>query len=353
MAPGAWAASLLAQQPRGPRRTLKPESMRRNLDRLPCEILTLTPTMAAQLRDWGCDTLGHLRRLPRAGLAQRGLSPLLEQLDRAYHPAQPTADWLTPPLAFQASGEPAFHGISLAAIETALIPLLSALCQYLQAHQAAIDQMHLTLHHDPARISEPETHLTLALSRPQWEVEDCLRLCRLRIRALNLPGPVRRVTLVCPHCLPRHPLSSSLLPDPRIDQQREERLLDVLRARLGAACLRYPRLQDWPLPEQAESWNQASLPTRLIPPTKHPRWPGSRPFWLLSAPIPLATRQDHPVWRNEPLRLLSGPERIEDGWWRSRPIGRDYFIARDARSVRYWIFHDLKSGHWFLHGLFA
>lgn len=353
MAPTAWGAALLARQAQGQRRTLRLQSMRRCLDRLPRSALALAPATSVLLDDWGCHTLGQLRQLPRAGLAQRGLAVILEQLDRAYRTGRPTATWIHPPMGFEASREPEFRGTSLAAIETALAPLLTDLCRYLQAHQAATDQMEWILQHDPARSPIPETRLTLSLSRPQWDTQACLRLCRLRIESLDLPGPVHRITLRCLHIQPRQPLPASLLPDAQVDQQREERLLDILKARLGTACLNFPKLQDWPLPEHAESWSGEPQPPRQAWPPIHMHWADSRPFWLLEAPAPLDTAQDRPVWRGAPLRLLTGPERIEGGWWRARNTSREYFTAIDTRAVRYWIYQDLRSGGWFLHGFFA
>jgi len=47
-----------------------------------------------------------------------------------------------------------------------------------------------------------------------------------------------------------------------------------------------------------------------------------------------------------------GPERIETGWWRGRPIGRDYFRVETTTGQRYWLFRRLADGRWFLHGRF-
>lgn len=356
MACTAWGAALLARQTHGIRRVLRPKTLQRRLNPLPCTALTLTTAIAASLAAWGCHTLGQLRRLPRAGLMQRGLATILQQLDRAYQPGPAPAAWRLPPLSFDATREPRFHGTSLAAIETALIPLLDDLCNDLQAHQAAIAQMILTLHHDTSRCPVPATRLVLPLARPQWEAAACLHLCRLRIQALVLPGPVLRVTLRCPQIQSRIPLATSLLPDTQVDRQHEDRLLDILRARLGPGCLHFPQPRDWPLPEQAESWLET--PGHAATPPAQAHWPGSRPFWLLPSPTPLAAQHDTPAWQGAPLHLLAGPERIEGGWWRpgdapTRNAARDYFIAADAHAARYWIYRDLRSGRWFLHGLFA
>ena len=49
--------------------------------------------------------------------------------------------------------------------------------------------------------------------------------------------------------------------------------------------------------------------------------------------------------------LLSGPERIECGWWDGDEAKRDYFIARLANDALAWICRE--GGDWTLHGLFA
>jgi protein ImuB len=54
-----------------------------------------------------------------------------------------------------------------------------------------------------------------------------------------------------------------------------------------------------------------------------------------------------------PLAFESGPERIETGWWDGRDIRRDYYVARNPRGMRVWIFNDRHRGDWYLHGLFG
>jgi protein ImuB len=52
------------------------------------------------------------------------------------------------------------------------------------------------------------------------------------------------------------------------------------------------------------------------------------------------------------LSLLSGPERIESGWWDGGEIGRDYFVGSDAQGEQLWLYRD-RGGEWFVHGIFA
>ncbi|HRQ64917.1 MAG TPA: DNA polymerase Y family protein, partial [Xanthomonadaceae bacterium] len=67
-----------------------------------------------------------------------------------------------------------------------------------------------------------------------------------------------------------------------------------------------------------------------------------RPLWLLERPEPV---------RSGSFQVLSGPERIESGWWDDGEVRRDYYIARDAAGRRCWLFRD--RGGWFLQGLFG
>jgi protein ImuB len=67
--------------------------------------------------------------------------------------------------------------------------------------------------------------------------------------------------------------------------------------------------------------------------------------------------------------LLSGPERIEGGWWDCNLVQRDYFIAEDDHAQWFWIYRtrgnhlaaaggqkgsqrDLDAS-WYLQGIFG
>lgn len=47
-----------------------------------------------------------------------------------------------------------------------------------------------------------------------------------------------------------------------------------------------------------------------------------------------------------------GPERLESGWWRGPSCRRDYYRIATHQGSWWWIFRDLKTGLWYLHGLF-
>ena len=80
---------------------------------------------------------------------------------------------------------------------------------------------------------------------------------------------------------------------------------------------------------------------------------------------PLPERAARPLLDGLPLQLLSGPERIEAGWWDAGLAGRDYFIAATAEGALVWIYRERlplsrsageeegAGSGWFLHGRFG
>jgi protein ImuB len=89
--------------------------------------------------------------------------------------------------------------------------------------------------------------------------------------------------------------------------------------------------------------------------------PDERPVCLKAQPLLLqmrTTRGGAPrafrlAGREHRLTQTWGPERIETGWWRTGLVRRDYYRVETTAGSRYWLFHDLRSNRWFLHGEFA
>jgi protein ImuB len=57
--------------------------------------------------------------------------------------------------------------------------------------------------------------------------------------------------------------------------------------------------------------------------------------------------------RDQRILRAWGPERIETGWWRGGCVRRDYYQVETTAGGRYWLFRELNSGRWFLHGKFS
>ena len=85
-----------------------------------------------------------------------------------------------------------------------------------------------------------------------------------------------------------------------------------------------------------------------------------RPLRLLATPQQIASHDANlrPATRISVLgqqkRIveLHGPERIQTAWWTDEPCHRDYYRAMMETGGQLWIFRELQSGNWFLHGLF-
>jgi len=86
--------------------------------------------------------------------------------------------------------------------------------------------------------------------------------------------------------------------------------------------------------------------------------PLHRPAWLLPESLPLAEHGALPLLEGCPLQLLSGPERIETGWWDGDPFARDYYIAQAGDGSLVWVWCSRLpeapgAARWHLQGRFA
>jgi protein ImuB len=137
--------------------------------------------------------------------------------------------------------------------------------------------------------------------------------------------------------------------------------MELLVSRLGADRVRQSKPVADYRPEVANAWvsvqdtvREAAIASQLPPAVDGIL----RPTWLLAKPIALLMRNHRP-WYSSPLRIVSGPERIEAGWW-SDGASRDYYVAQgEGDSALYWIFRERIGGaadadpRYFLHGLFG
>ena len=195
-----------------------------------------------------------------------------------------------------------------------------------------------------------------------------MRLVKERFNRLPLPAPVMAMRLQARELSPWAPPNEQLFPEPGGSPEDYRRLLELLASRLGAEAVQLASPQADHRPEAANRWQGAeragNKTTRSlqVAPADAPDAAdaadadlfAARPFWLLEQPLPLALHAHRPFY-GSPLRLLSGPERIESGWWDGALALRDYFIAQGNEGACYWIYRerDASRARWFLHGLFA
>jgi protein ImuB len=137
-----------------------------------------------------------------------------------------------------------------------------------------------------------------------------------------------------------------------VHTQALHEVLDRLRARLGGEAVQSLQLAADYRPERA--WSARSTVATVVTAATGVRVDNGaahefevahapRPCWLLPEPQPLC---DMPG-------LIAGPERIESGWWDRGDVARDYYLARAVDGARQWVFQDLRSGRWYVQGLWA
>jgi len=356
MAPTAQGAWLLARHRRRmPRRSLRLASLQRRLDGLPFAILPAARPHQEWLAGIGCQTLADLRKLPRAGLQRRSDRHILDALDRAYGSAPEIFEWVQPPQAFSAWLELPDRIEHAEAVLFAARRLVLQMIGWLVAQQLAVSRFLLSLEHERGRQAIDPTPLEIALGEPAWHEEHLLRLLKERLGRLQLDAPVIALRLQATQVAPMLPPTASLFPEPGGTPGAYARLLELLSARLGSENVLRPAALADHRPEIANAWQAAGDGQhRQTPGDALPRLQPQRPFWLLQQPLALMLRKHRPFY-GSPLRLLSGPERIECGWWDGPPTVRDYFVAEGEEAACYWIYRERDGDdiRWFLHGLFA
>jgi len=334
----------------------RPENLRSALGRLPVQLLPQPAHKSRQLHNSGLRRLRDLWRLPQYGLRQRFGADFVGQLDRCLGKvASPIKPYQSPPF-FRSSLEFEYAVENTQLLLPGAEELLARLCGFLRQRELAATHVSLSLHHEHRQ----STALNLELRQPSRAQEHLRLLVETRLDTLMLPAPVLGIQIEVRHFEPFQASAHSLS---GIGQQARSSsyhliipLLEQLQARLGnaAVCSLACRNEHRPeLAGRALAYGSTAGATSSITDTTIT---SQRPCWLLPEPLALRQEQGRLYYRSS-LRLLSGPERIETGWWSGQEIRRDYYVARNRQGMQLWIFHerceeDGRERSWFLHGIF-
>jgi protein ImuB len=314
-----------------------------------------------RLAGMGVNTVGELLRLPRAGLARRIGPQRLWQLDRLTGVRADPRRSIAPTPRFSQRIEPDFETTDRERLLAALQPALQRLEEFLRERQRGVMALRLVVQHHSAAPGQ----CLLRCVVPEYRAARFMALLTARLETLQLAEPVRSMELIAGRPQ-RFLASSSSLWTP--GQHGGEaalthvapEFLQTLLARLGERAAYGLVEVDEHRPERQYRRVPPVLPEAGADAGTHSRTMAPRPLGLMREPVPLdamcdsAGRVRRLRHERRDLALVSGPERIESGWWDGADMARDYYVAATGDGARWWIFREcLAPRRWFLHGCFA
>jgi len=297
---------------------------------LPVALLDQSQAVLEGLERVGANTLGECLRLPRGGVARRFGQTLIDELDRALGRLPEARAFFVPPASFERALELPAPVREAEALQFAARRLLPELEGYLTLRQAGVQELELVCCHE----RRAHTVLKLGFAKPLRDTGRIQLLLRETLGRTRLPAAVHTLILRAPQVLPLSASCGDLFQKSR--EADGDLLLERLRIRLGKDAVYGIETATDHRPEHA--WRPCQEQTSAAAANRH------RPLWLLPQPLPCHDGR---------LKLTSGPERIESGWWDGGDATRDYYVAQDRNDAQLWVYCDRASGEWYVHGVFA
>jgi len=329
------------------------------LSGLPIDCLDWPENASRTLAGMGVATIGECIRLPRDGLARRIGPDRLEELDQAFGARPELRSFHRPPRRFESSLDLSAEATDAGLLLVALQELLDRLAAFLRRHQGAVQVLWISLHHQDWPVEVERIGLLRAASDTGYLFE----LARIRFADLQLAAPVVAITLQTVLTPSRVGAGRDLLGARAEHSEDALALVEQLRIRLGAEAVHGIQLVPEHRPETA--WRPVAFPGHSSScDAALAGWPDTvagrfryapvacRPFWMLEQPRALQAPAGQPRFGGM-LELEGDPERIETGWWDSRDVRRDYYVARNRSGMRLWVYRDHREARWYLHGLFG
>lgn len=332
------------------------------LYRLPVSVVDTDEASQATWQQCGLHTIGNLSQLPRDAFLKRFAARALAELDSAFGHSNKLASPVLvhqPKPVFETNKELPFHSNRLDLIEQHAQGMIDEACEWLRLQQLGTRELLWSLQ---------QAHEDRPFKLLSAQASDCAdtwkRLLHHQLARMKFDDDIRHLHLRCVQTESLRKHNGQLFPNPTEQAQDWHNTCDVLRARLGEETILIAGTQCDPRPERSvlfesrpPTFQPAALSnkTHAIEPTLIQLSDSvQRPLWLL--PTPLKIKGKPPSWAaHSEWQLLSGPERIDFGWWNPDHCKRDYYCARDRNASLVWLFKDLAETQpgWYLHGYFA
>ncbi|MFP6808553.1 MAG: DNA polymerase Y family protein [Pseudomonadales bacterium] len=338
-----------------------------SLKTTPIDCLLIEPKVKESLQQMGIKNIGSLLDLPIDGLNRRFGIFFTDYLQRLIGEKPDPQKFI--------SETPRFYSditflSDVTNIQSLVFPvkrLISELCQFLLARQLCINHLTFRLSH---RSHEPKS-FSIYLANPDNDANMFLMLIQLQLDKINDVPEIDNICLIVNTFYPADSTSGDLfhnsrfrpksgdgrnsspknsLPIKNAEQDRANRLLNMLRVRLGPGNCFGLSLANDHRPEKA--WKTINLGQKNYWHPENEKGENPRPLYLLNSQKKLSVRNRLPCLGGQ-LELTQGPERIDFGWWDGNDSARDYYIGRHECGVLYWVFHHLKNDNWYLHGIFS
>lgn len=340
---------------------------------LPVDALRLSARTLDLLGQLGITEIEQLLRLPRASLTSRFGNEVARRIDQLFgHIDEPIIAHR--PVAELVARWALEHPAERAEVlQHVLRQLLERLAGRLAEQGLGAIELVCRLRGDSGRSIE----LPVCLFEPTAQLPRLMNLVELQWQRRPPPGAVTHIEVEVTAAAALAPRQYELFADERDCPRELAALVNQLSNRLGREQVVRSQLRADAQPEKAFRYvplaGAAGKKTR--PPRSRSRETsgdsgtltssatiGQRPLTLFTPPIEIEVVAVQPAGspvmftyqqRRHEITQLSGPERIQTGWWRGRSIERDYWRVETAAGNRYWIFRRLGDGRWFLHGEFT
>lgn len=365
---------------------------------LPVGALRIDPKVTRELAYVGVHHVKDLLHLPRASLAGRFGDDVLKRIDQATGELPEPLVPYQPPRALAETVRLTAPTDRRDQLEHMIEEVLAIFCRQLDQQGKGVRCIHLTFNcpdcdqSTEGRNRDASVTESISLSKVTRSRSHLQKLVRVLVDQLQFPGKFDAVTMWTQELEQLDDTQRSLFDHREQSEESMADLLDRLAVRLGKNAVVMPQPVSEYQPEHAFRYapvNHAreAKTAKEKPRNDEPRHANAiRPLRLLQRPReigvtviaePSLTLQvvqpdvehqtsDHDraldtVGAPQQLRfhgqthditLVVGPERIETGWWRGPHTRRDYYRVRTNNGQKLWIFQNLDTERWFLHGWF-
>ncbi len=335
----------------GPAEPPPGQAQRRAVERLPLAAAHLPLAAYESLHVVGIRTVGAFMALPAASLARRFGGDVRRCWREAHGRAVPRLAAYEPDRpVVERSRHDEFALEELDPLCFSLKTLLDRALKRLAGRGMGAEELLVTFQVQ-AREEQRHTlnHMTsLNLGHAVSDSPFIMQLLRERLGIAPPPGPVERMELSVVRAASMSATQLNLFGD-RSPNETIQTTVARLAAIVGSDVRFTPELREDYRPEHAwelAPFRPADKPRSVQEAARPPL--GPRPTRLLSTPSPLPELK----MTAAPPGAVTGPERLVFGWWDGDPIARDYWVLADRWGRRSWVFRDIATDDWFLHGHF-